>query len=89
MTSKIKVVEFKSKLNKVNKSYGEYIKAKGNLERLLSQYIDFDFSIEDMPGDGFVVLDAENASVAKVEDCFNHIVNNGTLTQDDLQEICF
>lgn len=50
------------KLNlNMNKNWSKYLSAKGSLEAYLSDFIDFDFSINDMPGDGFVVLDYQRA----------------------------
>ena len=59
------------KLNKqMEKQFSSYNIAKGSLEAYLSDYIEFDFCVQDMPGDGFTVLEYDNSKVASVEDCF-------------------
>ena len=59
------------------------------MELFFSDHVDFDFSIRDIGGDGFVLLDAENSRVADIKTCFTIIQNKGILTQDDLAEISF
>lgn len=78
------------KLNKqIEKQFLSYNSAKGNLEAFLSNYIDFDFCVQDMAGDGFTILDYDNSKVASVEDCFEIILKNGKLTKDDLATVSF
>ena len=78
------------KLNlNMNKNWSKYLSAKGSLEAYLSDFIDFDFSINDMPGDGFVVLDYQNDKVASVESCFKIILEKGKINQDDFATLSF
>lgn len=79
---------YKLNLN-MNKKWSKYLSSKGNLEAYLSDFIDFDFSINDMPGDGFVVLDYQNDKVASVESCFKIILEKGKINQDDFATISF
>ncbi|WP_163398172.1 hypothetical protein [Flavobacterium fluviatile] len=78
------------KLNKqMEKQFKNYNSAKGTLEAFLSDYIDFDFCVQDMAGDGFTILDYDNSKVASVESCFEIIFKNGKLTKDDLATVSF
>jgi hypothetical protein len=78
------------KLNlNMNKNWAKYISSKGSLEAYLSDFIDFDFSINDMPGDGFVVLDYQNDKVASVESCFKIILEKGKINQEDFAILSF
>ena len=78
------------KLNlNMNINWSKYIYAKGSLEAYLSDSIDFDFSINDMPGDGFVVLDSQNDKVASVESCFKIILEKGKINQEDFAALSF
>lgn len=79
-----------TKLNKeMHKQFSAYQSAKGSLEAFLSDYIDFDFCVQDMAGDGFTILDYDNNKIASVESCFKIILKNGKLTQEDLATISF
>lgn len=78
---------FSTLLKKMEKTHSSYILAKGSVEEFFSKYVDFDFSIDDMPGDGFLLLDYENSRVATIEKCFEIITKNGILTQDDMKTI--
>lgn len=71
----------------MGKKYNTYIGSKGEVEKFLSCYIHFDFSVDFMPGDGFLLLDYENSRVAPVEKCFEIILEKGVLEQSDMLEI--
>ena len=73
----------------MNKNWSKYLSTKGSLEAYLSDFIDFDFSINDMPGDGFVVLDSQNNKVASVEICFKKNKKKGKINQEDLATLSF
>jgi hypothetical protein len=78
------------KLNSnMNNNWSKYLSAKGSLEAYLSDFIDFDFSINDMPGDGFVVLDYQNDKVASVESCFKIILEKGKINQEYFATLSF
>lgn len=89
----IEVVVSKSDFDKlylnINKSWSKYLSTKGSLEAYLSDFIDFDFSINEIPGDGFVVLDYQNDKVASVESCFKIILEKGKINQKDFATLSF
>jgi len=78
------------KLNlNMNENWSKYLSAKGSLEAYLSDFIDFDFSINDITGDGFVVLDYQNDKVVSVESCFKMILEKGIINQKDFATLSF
>ena len=80
---------FSKLLKKLEFGSSKYETALGAMESLFSEYVEFDFSIRDIVGDGFVLLDSENAKVADIKTCFEIIKKKGKLTQEDLAIISF
>lgn len=68
--------------NKLIKTEGKYHTEKEHLEQLVSEYIDFSFSIDWMPGDGFIILNNDTNTVAPLDTCILTIDKFGTLTED-------
>lgn len=80
---------FSKLLKKLEFGFSKYETALGAMENLFSEYVEFDFSIRDIGGDGFVLLDSENAKVANIKTCLEIINKKGKLTQEDLATISF
>ena len=80
---------FSKLLKKLEIGFSKYETALGAMEKLFSEYVEFDFSIRDIGGDGFVLLDSENAKVANIKTCLEIINKKGKLTQEDLATISF
>lgn len=78
---------FNRLLKKLDKKYGEYTSVKGELETFFEGKVDFNYSIDYMPGDGFLLLHPDTASVCEVEKCFEIILKNGILTSEDVLSI--
>jgi hypothetical protein len=75
-------------IKKLHKLYGDYLTQIGVIESKLSDKIDFEFSLDYMPGDGFLILDVESdTKVAPLEDCLKIIKKKGILTSKDLATI--
>ena len=79
--------EFNKLLKTLNKNHSKYEGSKGAIEAFLINHIDFDFSIENLAGDGFCILDYDNSRLAPLEDCFGIIKKEGKLTQDNIKSI--
>jgi len=83
----------KSVFNKLykalDKNFSLYDSARGNIEAFLSDYVDFDFCVQNMAGDGFAILDYDNSKVAGLDHCFEIILKKGKLTKEDLATISF
>jgi len=83
----------KSVFNKLykalDKNFSLYDLARGNVEAFLSDYVDFDFCVQNMAGDGFVILDYDNSKVAGLDHCFEIILKKGKLTKEDLAKVSF
>lgn len=63
-----------NKLSKeLDKNFSLYDSARKKVEAFLSDYIDFDFCVQNMAGDGFAILDYDNNKVAGLEHCFKII----------------
>ncbi len=69
-------------LNRLYKSNNQFIGATGTVESILADKIEFEFYIRDMPGDGFVILNVETASVAPLSWCISEIEKKGFLSSD-------
>lgn len=78
---------FKKMLRDTEKFYSKYYSKKGGLEALLFDYVEFDFSIDFMPGDGFLLLDSDSSRVAPVEKCFEIIKKKGSITKEDMRYV--
>lgn len=79
-----------TKLSKeLNKNFSLFDSARGNIEAFLSDYIDFDFCVQNMAGDGFAILDYDNSKVAGLDHCFEIILKKGKLTKEDLATVSF
>lgn len=79
-----------TKLSKeLDKNFSLFDSARGNIEVFLSDYIDFDFCIQNMAGDGFTILDYDNSKVAGLDHCFEIILKKGKLTKEDLATVSF
>lgn len=78
---------FNRLLKKLDKKYSEYTSAKGELENFFEGKVGFNYSIDYMPGDGFLLLHPDTASVCEVEKCFEIILKNGVLTSEDVLSI--
>jgi hypothetical protein len=78
----------KSLVDKMNRAHSNYLSKLGAVESMLSDKIDFDFSIDYIPGDGFVVLDYDASNVASLSTCIEIIKKKGILTKDDHKQIC-
>lgn len=78
---------FKKLMKNTEKHYYNYLNEKGKLEAFFYEKVNFDFSIDYMPGDGFLLLHVGTASVCEVEKCFEIILKNGILTHDDVLSI--
>jgi hypothetical protein len=70
----------KKTLSKLIKSKDKFISCVGDMEAKLSSVIDFDFSIQNLAGDGLVILNNDDANVARLSSCLDFIEKNGRLT---------
>jgi hypothetical protein len=73
----------------LNKNFSLYDSARGNIQDFLSDYVDFDFCVQNMAGDGFAILDYDSSKVAGLDHCFNIILKKGKLTKEDLARVSF
>jgi hypothetical protein len=74
----------KNLIDKLNKTHTAYWSAIDNLESYLSDKIDFEFSIFEQPGDGFVIqYDSHNAPL---DSCLRIIKCKGKLSLDDYMD---
>jgi hypothetical protein len=73
----------------LDKKFSIYDSARGNIVAFLSDYVDFDFCVQNMAGDGFVILDYDNIKVAGLDHCFEIILKKGKLTKENLATISF
>jgi len=74
--------------NSLIKAAGKYACAIGTMEAVLADKIEFEFSIDDIPGDGFCILNIESARVAPLIYCMDIIKEKKVLTVDSHGDIC-
>lgn len=60
----------------------KYLAAIGLMERQLKDKIKFDFNIEDVPGDGFCILNPITATLSPLCMCISEIKKNQILTEE-------
>jgi len=80
---------FKKLSKDLYKKFSIYDSARVSIEAFFSDYIEFDFCVQEMAGDGFAILDYDNSKVAGLDDCFGIILKKGKLTKADLATISF
>lgn len=64
-------------------AHSKYMVAVRRLEDQISPYVKFVFSITYDSSDGFLLLNEEEASVSRLENCLNVIKKTGMLSADD------
>lgn len=67
----------------LNKAHGKYLSAIGDVEELISDKVEFDFSILFQDSDGFVMLNPDGSYNAPLDKCLEIIKNKGVLTTED------
>ncbi len=77
----------KIKISKLINAKSKYDSELGEVERQLSKYIDFDFSVFYQPSDGFVLLAVESCQNAPLSVCIGIINEKGKLTYSDYSSV--
>lgn len=70
-------------INSLISKHKDYVTATGVVEAKLTSHIEFEFGVENLPGDGFCILHVEHSIVAPLDACVKIIQDNGHLTAED------
>ncbi len=73
----------KKEYNKLVKAESQYHLSLGIMEEVIVDKVLFEFSIQNASGDGFCILNEEDASLSPLEECLIWIKENGQLSIDD------
>jgi len=72
----------------LEKAHKVYESEVGSLEKAISEKVEFDFGVDYMPGDGFVLLNVETTNLAPLSSCIREIESSGSLTEDSHKSMC-
>ena len=67
---------------KLKRKWSEYESALEAVERLLSEVLDFEFSIAYIPGDGFMLLDVLTDKMSPVKIALKYLKDDRIYTRD-------
>lgn len=74
-------------LRSLQSAHSKYTKAVLRLEDQISPYVKFVFSITFDRSDGFLLLNEEEASVSRLDQCLSVIKRTGVLSVEDHQNL--
>lgn len=82
----MKKSEIIKQFNKCIIAHNKLVGSISSLERELSKYIEFEFSVFSQSSDGWVLLNTETAQNAILNNCIDVILAKGKLSYEDFNE---
>ena len=79
----------KTQFQKMVKAHAQYEKEKARLEFMLLGKVHFEFKVDHMPGDGWVLLEVESALVCSLGVVMDMVHNTGEFTVEDFDGYSF